>query len=53
MSDVAVELVEMRPVRVVWSTFDLLVFDDRGQLDVEAYERHDTRLNGKGDDHDA
>ena len=39
-SDVAVELVEMRPVRVVWSTFDLLVFDDRGQLDVEAYERH-------------
>ena len=40
MSEVAVELVEQRPVRVVWSTFDLLVFDDRGRLDVAAYERH-------------
>ena len=40
MSDVAVELVERRPVRVVWSTFDILVFDDRGCLDAWAYERH-------------
>ena len=40
LSEVAVELVEQRPVRVVWSTFDLLVFDDRGCLDAQAYERH-------------
>lgn len=40
LSDVAVELDGKRPVRVVWSTFDLLVFDDRGRLDVDAYERH-------------
>jgi hypothetical protein len=40
LSEVAVEVVEQRPVRVVWSTFDLLVFDDRGRLDVAAYERH-------------
>lgn len=40
MSDVAVELVEQRPVRVVWSTFDLLVFDERGWLDADAYLRH-------------
>ena len=36
LSDVAVELVGKRPVRVVWSTFDLLVFDDRGWLDADA-----------------
>ena len=40
LSDVAVELDGKRPVRVVWSTFDLLVFDDRGWLDADAYERH-------------
>ena len=42
MSDVAVELVERRPVRVVWSTFDILVFDDHGRLDAGAYQRHQT-----------
>ena len=40
LSEVAVELVEQRPTRVVWSTFDLLVFDEHGRLDVAAYERH-------------
>ena len=40
MSDVAVELVGQRPVRVVWSTFDLLVFDERGRLDADAYQHH-------------
>jgi hypothetical protein len=40
LSDVAVELDGKRPVRVVWSTFDLLVFDDQGRLNVDAYERH-------------
>ena len=40
MSDVAVELVERQPIRVVWSTFDILVFDDHGRLDSGAYLRH-------------
>ena len=40
MSDIAVELFERQPVRVVWSTFDMLVFDDHGRLDVPAYQRH-------------
>ena len=38
MSDVAVELVDKEPVRVVWSTFDILVFDRAGRFDVAAYE---------------
>ena len=42
MSDVAVELFERQPVRVVWSTFDMLVFDDHGRLDARAYQRHQT-----------
>ena len=40
LSDVAVEMIDLRPFRVVWSTFDILVFDDRGCLDAWAYERH-------------
>ena len=40
MSDVAVELVDGQPVRVVWSTFDILCFDRAGCFDVQAYERH-------------
>ena len=40
MSDVAVELVDGRPVRVVWSTFDILAFDDAGRFDAAAYLRH-------------
>ena len=40
MSDVAIELVDGEPVRVVWSTFDILVFDRAGRFDASAYERH-------------
>ncbi|MBS1230450.1 MAG: hypothetical protein H6R17_3727 [Proteobacteria bacterium] len=40
MSDVAVEVVDQRPIRVVWSTFDILVFDEQGGLDAQAFERH-------------
>ena len=40
MSDVAIELVDAEPVRVVWSTFDILVFDRAGRFDASAYERH-------------
>ena len=40
MSDVAIELVDGAPVRVVWSTFDILVFDRSGRFDAAAYERH-------------
>lgn len=40
MSDVAVELVGGRPVRVVWSTFDILVFDGAGRFDAQSYLRH-------------
>ena len=40
MSDVAVELVDKEAVRVVWSTFDILVFDRAGRFDAAAYERH-------------
>ena len=40
MSDVAIEMVDQRPIRVVWSTFDILVFDDHGCLDAWAFERH-------------
>lgn len=40
MSDVAVELADGRPVRVVWSTFDILAFDGACRFDAQAYLRH-------------
>ena len=40
MSEVAVEVVEKKPVRVVWSTFDMLAFDAQGRFDAAAYARH-------------
>jgi len=40
MSDVAVEIVDRQPVRVVWSTFDMLAFDEHGHFDARAFERH-------------
>ena len=40
LRDAAVEMVGLRPFRVVWSTFDILVFDDHGRLDAGAYQRH-------------
>lgn len=40
MSDVAVELLDRQPIRVVWSTFGFLTFDDEGYFDASAFDRH-------------
>ena len=40
MTDVAVELIERRPIGVVWITLGLLAFDDGGYFDLIAYDRH-------------
>lgn len=40
MTDVAVELLERRPIRVVWITFGFLTFDDEGYFDARAFDLH-------------
>jgi hypothetical protein len=40
MADVVVELVDRQPVRIVWSTFGILTFDQDGRLDPSAFKRH-------------
>jgi len=40
MTDVAVELIDRRPIGVVWITFGFLTFDDGGYFDPIAYDRH-------------
>ena len=40
MTDVAVELIDRQPIRVVWITFGFLAFDDEGHLDASAFDRH-------------
>ena len=40
MSDVVVELLHRQPIRVVWTTFGLLTFDDEGCFDPSAFDRH-------------
>jgi len=40
MTDVAVELRDHRPVRVVRITFSFVAFDDEGHFDASAFYRH-------------
>lgn len=40
MTDVAVELMDREPVRVVWITFSFLTFDEEGCFDTKAFDRH-------------
>ena len=40
MTEVVVELLHHRPIRVVWTTFGFLTFDDDGYFDAGAFERH-------------
>ena len=40
MTDVAVELIDRRPSRVVRITFGFLAFDDEGYFDASAFDRH-------------
>jgi len=40
MTDVAVELIDRQPIRVVWITFGFFAFDDDGYFDLTAYDRH-------------
>ena len=40
MADVAVELIDRRPSRVIWITFGFLAFDDEGYFDASAFDRH-------------
>jgi hypothetical protein len=40
MSEVAISMVNQQPDRVVWSTFDMLIFNDKGHLDAMAFNRH-------------
>ena len=40
MTDVAVELIDRRPSRVIWITFAFLAFDDDGCFDLSSFDRH-------------
>ena len=40
MADVAVELLNRQPIRVVWNTFGFLAFDDEGYFDSDAFDHH-------------
>jgi len=40
MTDVAVELLDRQPIRVVWITFGFLAFGDDGYFDFNAFDRH-------------
>lgn len=40
MVEVIVELRNRQAIRVVWSTFGLLAFDDEGYFDASAFDRH-------------
>ena len=40
MADVAVEIINRQPIRVVRTSFSILTFDGQGFLDRTAFERH-------------
>jgi hypothetical protein len=40
MTDVAVELLDRQPIRVVWITFAYLTFDAKGYFDASSFIRH-------------
>ena len=40
MTEVVVELLDRQAIRVIWTTFSLLIFDDEGCLDQRAFDRH-------------
>ena len=40
MTEVIVELLDRRPIRVVWTTFSFLSFDDTGCFEARAFDRH-------------
>lgn len=40
MTDLVVELVDRRPIRIVWTTYSILTFDGEGRFDAKAFDRH-------------
>jgi hypothetical protein len=40
MASIVVELVDRRPTRVIWRTFNWLPFDDTGYFDASAFDVH-------------
>ena len=40
MTDVAVELLNRQPIRVVWNTFGFLALDDEGYFDSDTFDHH-------------
>lgn len=44
MASTVVELVDRRPTRVVWRTFNRLSFDDQGYFDASAFDVHQRAL---------
>ena len=40
MADVVVELLDRQPIRIVWTTFGILTFDNDGNFDASAFDRH-------------
>ena len=40
MTDVAVELLDRQPIRVIWNTFGFLAFDDEGYFDSGTFDHH-------------
>ena len=40
MAEVIVELQDRQPIRVIWTTFGFLVFDDEGAFEPGTFDRH-------------
>jgi hypothetical protein len=40
MADMVVEILDRHPIRVVWSTFGVLAFDQEGYFDPNAFDVH-------------
>lgn len=44
MASISVELLDRRPIRVIWRTFNWLSFDHEGYFDANALDRHQRAL---------
>jgi hypothetical protein len=44
MTHVVVELLDRRPIRVIWTTFALVTFDDEGCIDANTFDRQQWAL---------
>lgn len=41
---IIVELLDRQPVRIIWRTFSILTFDDKGSLDSATFDRYERAI---------